>query len=390
MNVLFILTSSLFFLWIIRDIFFWLTVWQQNEYRPDRFFASLKRKKLKSQIIFSPVFIPRFVLFFLFILVMLNDDYLTIYQYIIAGLYLVQAFILGYEIYANTLKKPILTLQAILIILLTFTSVIILFSIPLLNTFFWLLLIDLSISLQVALFIFLFSFPSEIYSDWQLQKAIKKMQANPELLVIAVTGSQGKSLTTDYITYILRERFKVIKTHRANNTYGEISRTILSRLESDTEIFVAEIKAYKQGEIGYLCEFIKPKIGVLTPITNKYLSLFKNLDTIMKTNHELIEALPKDGICLYDGNNKNTYSLYKKTRKRKASYGGTHGAFDISVRNIVQKAKRTSFDVQLNGKTMHLILHSQHPIEHLLPGIYIADYLGMKEREIKRAVASLR
>jgi hypothetical protein len=390
MNVLFILTSSLFFLWIIRDIFFWLTVWQQNEYRPDRFFASLKRKKLKSQIIFSPVFIPRLIIFGLFIFVVLNDDYLTYYQYIVAGLYFVQAFILGYEIYRNSLKKPRLTLQAILIIILTFASVVILFSVPLLNTFFWLLLIDLSISLQVALFVFLFSFPSEIYSDWQLQKAIKKMQANPDLLVIAVTGSQGKSLTTDYITYILRERFKVIKTHRANNTYGEISRTILSRLESDTEIFVAEIKAYKRGEIGYLCEFLKPKIGVLTPITNQYLSLFKNLDTIIKTNHELLESLPKDGLCLFDGSNKNTYSLYRKTRKRKASYGGTKGTFDISVQNVVQKAKKTSFDVQLKGKIMHFVLNSHHPIEHLLPGIYIADYLGMKEREIKRAVAALK
>lgn len=380
MNVVYIITSSLFFLWIFSNIFFWLSIWQHNEYRPDRFFAYLTRKKQKIHILFSPIAILKLVLFFGYVVVIFNDNVLPIYQYTIGLFYLSLALLTMRRIYLNSLKKPVLTLRENLIIFLTLTTIFLLFAFPLMDRFFWIIFIDLLTPFLITFFVFLFLFPIEIYDDWQSEKAVKKIRSHQKILVIGITGSYGKSLTKDYIAHILEKKFRVAKTNGMENTAGGIARAILKRVQSDTEIFVAEMSAYQRGEIALLCEFIRPQIGVLTGINNHYLPLFKTLDNIKKTNYELVESLPTNGFCLYNGTSKNTHELYKKSRKKKYLY---------TALNVVQKGKKTTFDAKLKTGTIHLVVSSSHTIEYLLPAIFIAHHLGMNNTEIKKAIASL-
>jgi UDP-N-acetylmuramoyl-tripeptide--D-alanyl-D-alanine ligase len=315
MDVLFIFISSLFFLWVIRELFYWLTIWQENEYRTDRFFAALKKKPRRHSY-FSTLFqIGKWLVFFSFGFIVFNDDLLPPYQYAIIVLYLLQAFFLLKEIYFNHLKKPEITLRAVLIITLTLITVLLVFAIPLVDRFFWLLFVDLITPLIVAFYVLLFAFPIEIYNDWQIEKAVIKMRNHPNLLVIAVTGSVGKSMTKEYLFRLLKKKYKVIKTDGKNNTAIGIARTVLQKLDQDTQIFVAEISAYQPGEIKMLCQLIRPKIGVLTAINSYYLPLFKNLENIKNTNYELVTSLPSNGFCLYNGDNKNTFELYKNSLK---------------------------------------------------------------------------
>lgn len=396
MNELFIFTSSLFFLWVVRETFFWLTAWQINDYRPDRFFAYIKRKKGKAYSVLSLLMLLKWLVFFGYALVIFDDNLLATYQSIVAALFFLQAFLIGKEIYLNQLRKPRLTLRANLIIILSLVVVFILFAFPLMEQFFWIVFIDLLIPLIISFFVFLFLFPIEVYTDWQAEKAIQKLRTDKNLLVIGVTGSHGKSATKDYIAEVLSYKFRVIKTEKKDNTSVGITKTILKRLQDDTEIFVVEMSAYKRGEIDQLCTFIKPKIGVLTGINNQYLSLFNGLENITKTNYELVESLPKNGLCLFNGMNKNTQALFKKSRKQKVLYDisekkdGTVDSRHIVAYNVAKTPKRTSFDVSIGEKKLHLILHAPHPIERILPAIYLAQHLGMNQKEIKNAIASLK
>lgn len=397
MNVLFIFTSSLFFLWVIREIFYWLTIWQENDYRQDRFFDALRRRPRRYKSPASLFQLIKWLIFFYYGFVIFKDNVLPIYQYSVFILYLFQSFFLLEEIYQNHLKKPELTIRAVLIITLTLITNLLIFAIPLLDSFFWLLFVDLVTPFVVAFYVLLFAFPIEIYSDWQIEKAVRKIRSHPNLLVIAVTGSVGKSLTKDYIAKLLKRKYKVIKTDGKNNTAIGVSRTILQKLENNTQIFVAEISAYQPGEIGMLCKFIRPKIGVLTAINSHYVTLFKNLENITKTNYELVSSLPTDGFCLYNGDNKNTYSLYKKSRKGKVLYRTTKnngvasaGQREIMAYQITHKTKRTTFSVRLKRRKVDFVLQTPQHIDQLLPAIYIASHLGMSDQEIRREVALLK
>lgn len=397
MDILFIVTSSLFLLWIIRQLFFWLAVWQQNEYRQDRFFASFRRRSRKHKLLSTLFPIGKWLVFFAYGFVIFNDKYLLTYEYSIVALYLLLAFFLLQEIYFNKLKKPKITFRVTLIILLTLAMVLFLFAFPLLDRFFWLLFIDLLIPWIIGFFVLISTFPIEIYNDWQTEKAGQKIRNNPQIFVIAVTGSVGKSLTKDYIAEVLSKKFRVIKTIGKDNTVTSVSRTILKKLDSTTQIFVAEISAYSEGEIAMLSSLIRPNIGVLTAINSYYIPPFKNIEKIKETNFELVESLPKDGLCLYNGNSKNTLSLYKRARKNKVLYQtlpngkGNPSVVNRSIAfNIVHKPRRTTFTVMLKEKQLQLTLGNFHHIEALLPALFIASHLGMTEREIKRAVAGLK
>lgn len=397
MNILFIFTSSVFFLWVIRELFYWLAIWQENEYRQDRFFASFKRRTKKNKLNSLAFFILKWIVFFLYFFIVFNDNFLIEYQDIVIVLYLLQAIFLIKEIYSNHLKKPAITLRSTIIIFLTLITILFIFSIPLMDKFFWLVFIDLITPLIVAFYVLIFLFPIEIYNDWQIEKSGQKIREHHNLLVIAVTGSTGKSLTKEYIAAILGRKFRVIKTDGKNNTAIGVAKTILNKLDNDTEIFVAEISAYQQGEIEMLCKLIRPKIGVLTAINNHYVTLFKNLANIEKTNFELVESLPKNGICLFNGNNKSTFNLYKKSKKNKILYRTSRtisavapSGNEIVASDIVHKQKRTTLNITLNNNVFNLNLNNSVHLDQLLPAIYLASYLGMPVKEIKRNVEILK
>ncbi len=400
MNVLLLITYSLFFLWVIRNIFFWVSLWQLKEYRFDRLWIHLTETTQGRDLLFSPLSLLKWLLFFFYAFAVFNDTLISYFQFVVLGVYIIQAILVLRELYLNIIKKPVFTAKALFLIFATLAIVFFLFAIPLLDKFFWLLLIDRITPFVVSLIVFLLSFPTEIYRDIQIDNAKRKLESFKDILVIGVTGSYGKSSTKDYIAQILSTKFHVLKTKGTNNTPIGIAHTILNGLQENIEIFVVEMGAYKRGEIAEMCKIVHPKIGVLTAVNEQHLSLFKSLENTKKAKYELIDALPENGFGLFNGNNINVYNLYKKSNKRKVIYrsfptlnedlkGGTKP--DIYAFTIVQKKTTINFDVKLNNKISHFStsLLGIHNIENILPGIYLANYLGMKDTEIKKAVAGL-
>jgi UDP-N-acetylmuramoyl-tripeptide--D-alanyl-D-alanine ligase len=391
MNELYILTTTAFFLWTIREIFFWVAVWQQNDYRFDRFFLYLKARSARKELLYSIQAIMKYILFLGYTLIIFYDKYTTIYYVFVILLYYYQAGVVIKDIYKNSLKKPLATPRSIIIVLLSFSTIVLLYTLQLMDKFFWLILIDILIGVIVTIFVLIFGFPTEIYADIQIEKAAKRIEENQKITVIGVTGSYGKSATKDYLASILEKKFKVLKTQEKNNTAFSIANTILKKLTNKTQIFIAEIGGYKQGEVKAVTDFIHPKIGVVTGINDKYIKLFGNLENKKKANFELLQALPKKGLAVCNGSNKEAVSLYKKTKTPKILYGKNKQA-EITLIKYSEKRAGASLDINIKGKTLHIpsTRVRLQDIEALLPAIYVAQYLGMKESEIKKAVAKLK
>ncbi len=396
MGLLFILTSSLFFLWAIRDILFWLWLWQHNEYRADRFLADLRKRKPRITG-FSPVLgVMTVMLLLSYGIFIFYDSYLLYYHITVAAFFALKMLFIGKEIYNNRLKKPRLDFSALLIICLSGLTIVVIYILQLMDSFFWLLFIDSLVPFIIGFFVLVLSVPSEVFGDWRTEQALKKLRNNPDLLIIGVTGSYGKSIVKDIIAQVLSLKFKVMKTHGSDNTLVGISSTILKHLESDTEVFVTEMSAYKKGEIAALCRYVRPTIGVLTGINNQYKNLFKTQENITKTNFELVESLPKKGFCVFNGNNKYTAQLYKASKKQKVIYSTELSKHfvpnpDIKAFQITQKAKKVTFNIQFRDTSFQNIsLRAGLNVEYVLPAIYIGYHLGMSENEIKKAVGQLK
>lgn len=118
---------------------------------------------------------------------------------------------------------------------------------------------------------------------------------NKKTVVIGITGSWGKTTTKETLYAILKNLPHVFYTPSNQNTLLAIAKRALF-LPPSAKIFIAELGAYKIGDIKNICHIIKPQIGILTAIGPMHLERFGTLENILKTKMELVENLPKNGI----------------------------------------------------------------------------------------------
>ena len=164
-----------------------------------------------------------------------------------------------------------------------------------------------------ALMVLLFQGVTIAWQNKILKKAKEKREKFKDLIVIGITGSYGKTSTKEFLATILSEKFKVLKTRKNINSEVGIAQTILKELTPEHEIFIAEVGAYNKGKIREVCAMLQPKIGILTGINEQHMSTFGTQENIVKAKYELIEALPENGLAIFNGNNKYCQKLYEKT-----------------------------------------------------------------------------
>lgn len=398
-NTLFIITSVAFFLWMLRHTLYWVWLWQVKEYRLDRFFAHITETTQGRMLFLSPMLLFKWVLLFAYITVMVSEQVLLPYSFIVTGIYVYGALLFLYEIVTRRLKRPQLTGKALLLVVLTLVSIYGLYWLAIIQQgFLWILILDRMMPFILMFFVFFLAIPTMLFQDYKIDLAVKKRQSFPHLRVIGVTGSFGKSSTKEYTAQILSKKFNVVKTLGTNNTPIGLSNAILGKLKKDTEIFVAEMGAYKRGEIAQLCEIAQPHIGIITAIATQHLSLFGSAENLAKAKFELIQSLPANGLAIFNGSNPGALELSKKARRNKVLYGieqkerKLKHPFDIQAVDVHVEKQGVSFSVVLKKKKVRFSssLIGGHMVENMLPGIYLGHLFGMSDTELKDAVASLQ
>ncbi len=99
-------------------------------------------------------------------------------------------------------------------------------------------------------------------------------------MVIAITGSYGKTSFKNILAQILKTQYKVCVSPKSYNTPMGLAKCINENLEDSDEIFIAEAGARYRGDIAEICAFIKPNIAVVTAIGNQHLATFKTRENL--------------------------------------------------------------------------------------------------------------
>lgn len=225
------------------------------------------------------------------------------------------------------------------------------------------------------------------------KRAQTKIKSRSDLTVIGITGSFGKTSTKFIIGTILGEKYKVLNTPESYNTPMGLSKVINNDLTDEHEIFIAELGARNIGDIRELGELVNPKIGVITSIGPAHLETFKNMDNIMKTKYELIEALPTDGIAIFNYDNEYIRKLADKTFKEKILYGFEEKEkLDLYAEDIEVSEFGSTFtikDKEGNSIRCTTKLLGKHNIYNILAGVAVARGLGLSYEEIKRGIENI-
>ena len=149
-----------------------------------------------------------------------------------------------------------------------------------------------------------------------INDAKRILKENPDLTIIGVTGSYGKTSVKFYLETLLRQRYRVLVTPESYNTPMGIVITIRKFLKPTHEIFVCEMGARYVGEIKEDCDLVHPHHGLITSIGPQHLDTFESMENIQKTKFELADAVPDGGILFLNGDNEY---IAEELERRKGS-----------------------------------------------------------------------
>ncbi len=128
--------------------------------------------------------------------------------------------------------------------------------------------------------------------------------------VIAITGSNGKTTTTNIIGKTLKNNSKTLKNF--NNEIGMPLSLMNASFKSKNLIF--EIGASKLNDIDYLSKILQPNVGLITNIGNSHLESLKNIDGVFKVKSEIVKNIKKNGFLIVPNENKKHLNKWKKMR----------------------------------------------------------------------------
>lgn len=197
----------------------------------------------------------------------------------------------------------------------------------------------------------------------------------PNLIVIGITGSVGKTTTKELLGHVLSAAHPLVTPAHVNSDMG-VAAWLLKELpgSSDDRILIVEMGAYAEGEIRELCRIAQPSIGIITHIGNQHIALFGSQERLTNAKAELVEALPPEGHAFLNGDSELCRAI--QTRVACAvTIVGTGGPADSEAFDIEERPDSIAFTVK--GTSFAAPIHGTHNVTNVLLAIACAEHLGM-------------
>jgi len=171
-------------------------------------------------------------------------------------------------------------------------------------------------------------------------------------MVIAVTGSTGKSSTKEAIYYALKNDFQVARSTSNLNTEIGLPLTIIQGYDAKRNVFlwlanifhtlgllviqrkdypkiwVLEISEDQPHLVSYLARLCRPKIGVISWIGEipVHAEFYQSAKTLQEEIQNLVSFLPQTGTAILNYDNPLSLEAKDKTKAKVITYGFNNGA----------------------------------------------------------------
>ncbi|TAH19322.1 MAG: UDP-N-acetylmuramoyl-tripeptide--D-alanyl-D-alanine ligase [Cytophagales bacterium] len=122
------------------------------------------------------------------------------------------------------------------------------------------------------------------------------------LKLIAVVGSNGKTITKELIYKVLNTKYKTFGTEKNWNNHIGVPLNIL-KLNDKHEFAVIEMGANHLGEHLTLCRIAQPNYGIITNCGKDHLEGYGSIEGVIQSNKELFDYLRSvGGTCFVNAN----------------------------------------------------------------------------------------
>lgn len=214
----------------------------------------------------------------------------------------------------------------------------------------------------------------------------------PELTIVGLTGSSGKTTTKDLVGQLLsRLGPTVAPAGTFNNELGH-PYTVL-RADAGTRFLVLEMGARGPGHVRHLCQVAPPRIGVVLNIGVAHIGEFGSLEQTAQAKGELVEALPPDGAAVLNADDPLVRAMAGRTAARVLLVGESAEATLRAERVGLDDRGRPSYTLVAPGPqsaVVKLNLAGRHQVGNTLAAAAVAIQAGLPLPEVAAALGELR
>jgi UDP-N-acetylmuramoyl-tripeptide--D-alanyl-D-alanine ligase len=163
---------------------------------------------------------------------------------------------------------------------------------------------------------------------WVAQAAGSLARVDP--VVVAITGSYGKTSTKNIVAHLLGGVRAVTASPASFNNRMGLARAVNEHLGVGTDVFVAEMGTYGPGEIRELCQWIPPDVAVITALGPVHLERMKSMEGIASAKREILEQAPV-AVVSVDHPLLERMADEERARRRIVTASGVGNAADVSA-----------------------------------------------------------
>ena len=208
-------------------------------------------------------------------------------------------------------------------------------------------------------------------------------------IVIAITGSNGKTSTKNMLHSILSLHGPTLSTKGNLNNHLGVPKTLLE-LAKKHQYCIIEMGANHVNEIELLCKLAQPDIAIITNANNAHLGEFGSEKNLVKAKGEILESLSGDGIAIINKSSPHIDIWEKMSGTQNLTFFGNES--NVYASNIKQFKSTLNFSLNFNHSSINITLSmiGLHQIENVLAAAACAIKIGISPDLIKKGLEKVR
>lgn len=234
-----------------------------------------------------------------------------------------------------------------------------------------------------------------------IAKAKKLLKTRKKkLIIVGITGSEGKTTTKELLYNLLKDHYKTIKTPANYNTDVGVALAILDNIKEDTQIFVAEMGALRKGEIKAATDAFPPDVAIVTTLDRQHVGIFGSKQQLFEAKSELVQGMRHDGTAVLNGDIQMVRNMEPLHQGKTIFVTHDEKLFRKHVKNIEPLVSANLIkETSSNYSSMRLTLKTEEAAEtftipqqgdHLFTNISLAitaaHELGLTLKQIKKSL----
>lgn len=175
-------------------------------------------------------------------------------------------------------------------------------------------------------------------------------------VVVAITGSQGKTSAKDLLAQVLEPSGPTIAPVGSFNNDLGVPLTVL-RVDHETAFLLIEMGARGVGHIANLCRIAPPDVAVVLNVGRAHVGQFGSPDVTAEAKGEVVEALTAHGTAVLNADDERVAAMTSRTTASVKTFGISG---DVSIGGI---------DLDLAGQPHFTLTHAGTTVDVHVPQI---------------------